>query len=218
MPRTAEFSPIPRQRASMEHFPGIFVLLVALFAIVAIVSLGACAGPKSYSTLDGERTQTDGLANASRVQQDEAGRFNAQNSTQTPGSARQVIGPDGKTRIAGAAPGPTDGFALDSLGMGLDLSNTVRVEDGSFQFEAVGSGEGNQEATIKSFTFALFETSPPATIAALAGFQREWNPAKIAEVQAVKEAHNAAVQAWADVVKETLPALADMILKTFLVP
>lgn len=200
-------------------FDALFVALVVLLACLCVlISLPGCASPKSYSTLDGQRTQTDGLANASRVQQDAAGKFTATNSTQTPGSARQVMGADGNPRIVASAPGPTDGFGLDALGMSLDLSNTVKIQKGAFEFEAVESGEGNKEATIKSFTFDLFETNPPATIDALAGFQREFNPAKIAEVQAVKEAWNVAVTEWAKTVRETLPALADMILKTFLVP
>lgn len=198
--------------------PGTFLALISV--ALALATLPACASPKSGTELGDDFTSTSGLGNSSRVKAvDKDGKASTtQNSGSTPNSSGTIFRPDGTTVVTSAEPGPTDNFGLDSLGFGIKLSNTVTMKKGNFTFALTDDPGGGKSATISGFTFDEFSTSPPATIDALAGFQREWNPAKIAEVQAVKEAWNKAVEEWARTVRETVPELAAQILKTFVVP
>lgn len=189
------------------------VAVIAIVALLASLSPG-CASPKSDTALSQKETRIDGFSNSSRV---DVGGNTAQNSGSTPTSTTHVMGANDKPRIVGAAPGPVDAFGLDALNMTMGLSNTVKVTKGKFDFGIVEQPDGTVESTITGVTFDEFSTSPPETINALAGFQREFNPAKIAEVEATKEAWNKAVEEWAKTVRETVPALADQILKTFIV-
>lgn len=192
----------------------IALMLGALcLALLPCLLMVGCATPKSGTVLDEKRVDADGAANSSQVDSDKA-----QNSGSTPNATTRVVGSDGKPRIIGASPGPVDAFGLDALNMTLALSNTVTMKKGEFDFAVSEKDDGTQEATIRSVKFDEFSTAPPATIEALAGFQQAWNPAKIAEVQATKEAWNKTVEELALTVRETLPELATQILKTFVVP
>lgn len=190
-------------------------MTIGMIVVVLLVAVlfGGCATPKSGVSLGPKETVSDGLA-ANTTRADEA----AQAAGTVPGDSLRVLGSGDKARIVKASPGPVDAFALDSLGIGMGLSNTVRMTKGDFKFTITDDPGGGKSATISGLTFDEFSTSPPETITALAAFQREFNTAKIAENEAIKEAWNKAVEEWASTVRETLPALASEILKTFVVP